>query len=59
MKRGAGRKEGQALSPSRIVEPLTLEFKRHGIGVIGMAYSVDRDEIIARQNDYQLIEWVS
>jgi adenine/guanine phosphoribosyltransferase-like PRPP-binding protein len=30
--------------------------KRLGISVAGVGYSVERGEIIARENDYQLIE---
>jgi len=35
---------------------LTELAKRLGISVAGVGYSVERGEILARENDYQLIE---
>ncbi len=38
---------------------LTELARRLGISVAGVGYSVERGEIIARENDYQLIELIS
>jgi len=39
-----------------LYDPITELTRRLGISVPGVGYSVERGEIIARENDYQLIE---
>lgn len=39
--------------------PLTELARRLGISVSGVGYWVERGEIIALENDYQLMEYVS
>ena len=38
---------------------LTELGRRIGISIAGVGYSVERGEVIGRENDYQLLEWVS